>query len=80
MDDQGPFLTINDVLDLEYFWTKNVPDGELFYDTNIVPDEVARSIGLTMCGRDGGTVRINDVTYVRQNDALQALGQPEQMT
>jgi hypothetical protein len=67
MDDESPFLTIKDVHDLDYFWIKNVPDGELFYDANIVPDELARSIGLRMCGRDGGMVTINGVTYVRQN-------------
>ena len=79
IDDLGPFLTIKDVLDLDYFWAEDVPGGELDYDTSIVPGELARSIGLTMCGKDGGTVRINGVTFVRQNDALQALSQPEQI-
>jgi hypothetical protein len=58
---------------LEYFWIESVPEPELWYDRAIVPDELAHSIGLTMCGDDGGTVIINDVTHVRKNDALQAL-------
>jgi hypothetical protein len=70
IDDKGPFLTIADVLDLEYFWAEGVPGGELSYDAAVVPDETIRSIGLAMCGEEGGTVVINDVNYIRQDDAL----------
>lgn len=66
----GPFRKIEKVLSMDYFWAENVPGAYLSYDPSDVPEEFAMQIALSMCGEDGGSVRINDVEYVRQGGAL----------
>ena len=69
-DDHGPFRKIEEALDLEYFWQEGVPGGDLWFDPNDVPMKKVMKIAHAMCGEEDGTVRINDVEYVRKGDAV----------
>lgn len=70
-DDHGPFRRIEQALELEYFWQEGVPKGELWFDGDVVPSDIAFKIAHAMCGDEGETVRVNDVEYTRIGDKLE---------
>lgn len=69
-DNQGPFHTIEDVLELEYFSLNSIPGGVLKFNEPIISRTAAFNIAYNMCGEDGETIVINDVTYVRKEGKL----------